>query len=74
MTVTLNADNTIATISIDSSNETEYFGTRCGEDEDFQNQFIGKAAPFVAGENVDVLTRATITSTAVIEALNNMLQ
>jgi len=73
VTVTLNADNTIATISIDSSNETEYFGTRCGEDEDFQNQFIGKAAPFVAGENVDVLTRATITSTAVIEALNNML-
>ena len=29
-----------------------------------------KAAPFAAGENIDVLTGATITSKAVIEAVN----
>ena len=41
-------------------------------DDAFISQFIGKAAPFTAGENVNVLSGATFTSKAVIEALNSL--
>ncbi|MBQ8653563.1 MAG: FMN-binding protein, partial [Clostridia bacterium] len=72
--VTLNEDGTIATLTIESAGETQGLGTRCGEDEAFAAQFIGKAAPFTAGEGVDVLSGATVTSNAVMEALNSAVQ
>lgn len=70
VTVTLTVENgVIAAITVDASDETPTFGTRCGTDEAFLNQFIGKTLPV---DNVDVLTGATITSNAVIEAVNSL--
>ncbi len=63
----------IGKLTVFSAGETEGFGTRCGYDAHFLNQFIGKVPPFVAGENCDVLSGATVTSNAVIECINRML-
>ena len=64
------ADGVITGIQVDSANETPGFGTRCGEDEAFLNQFIGKKATPDLGEGIDALAGATVTSNAVIEAAN----
>ena len=70
VTVTLTvADDAITAITVDSSSETPGFGTRCAEDEAFLAQFIGKVGPF---EGVDVVAGATVTSNAVVEALNSL--
>ncbi len=69
VTVVIDAEGKIASIKVDSSKETPNFGTRCGEDEAFLNQFIGKTLPL---EGVDVLSKATVTSNAIIEALNSL--
>ncbi len=71
VTATMDGEGKITAITIDANGETPGFGQRTMEDEDFQNQFIGKTGPFTLGENVDALTGATVTSTAVVEALNN---
>ena len=44
------------------------------EDEDFLKQFIGKKLPLELGKDkdVDVLSGATITSTAIVDALNTL--
>ena len=57
----------IAAIVVESGNETPGFGTRCAEDEAFLAQFIGKQLPL---ESIDVLSGATVTSNAVMAALN----
>ena len=67
VTLTVDENNVITGIAVDSTGETQGFGTRCGEDEAFLNQFIGKTSPVEA----DVLTGATVTSKAVIEAVNS---
>ncbi len=69
VTVTLDDNNAIAALTIDSSKETPNFGTRCAEDEAFIKQFIGQTAPV----KVDALTGATVTSNAVVEAINAAL-
>ena len=70
----------IAELTIDASTQAEEFGGRTQTEPAFAAQFIGKALPLTlrtaesqgeAGENeVDALTGATVTSTAVVEALN----
>ena len=71
VTVTLTvADGVITGIKVDSSNETNGFGTRCGEDEAFLNQFIGKKATPDLGEGIEALSGATVTSEAVVKAAN----
>ncbi len=70
--ITKDANGAIATLVVDASDETEGLGTRCMTDDAFISQFIGKTAPFTAGENVNVLSGATFTSKAVIEALNSL--
>ena len=72
VTVTLNGDGTIATLDVDASGETAGLGQRASE-ADFTSQFIGKAAPFTLGENVDALAGATVTSKAVVDTLNELL-
>ena len=72
VSLTLAADGTIETLTVDASTQTPDLGQRCAE-EAFTSQFIGKTAPFTAGDNVDVVTNATITSTAVIGAVNELL-
>ena len=59
----------IAAITVDSSAETNGFGTRCMADEAYLNQFIGKTCP-VQASDIDAIAGATVTTNAVLEALN----
>ncbi len=68
VTITLNADGTIATMAVDASGETAAIAAPCTE-EAFLSNFIGKAGPF---EGVEVITGATFTSNAVINAVNSL--
>lgn len=68
VTITKNKDGTIATIIVDISGETKGIATPCAE-EAFLSQFIGKAGPFT---EVDMVTGATSTSNAVLEAVNSL--
>jgi len=63
-------NNTITAIKIgdDQFNETAGLGAKALE-EDFQKQFIGKTLP-IALDDIDAITGATITSTAVVDAIN----
>ena len=71
--VKLNDDGTVKTLTIDTPNETAGLGQRASEAE-FTDQFIGKAGPFTYGENgIDALSGATITSNAVLEAINGLV-
>ena len=61
---------TVKALSIDTPNETAGLGQKASE-EAFTSQFIGKQGPFTYGENgIEAITGATVTSTAVLEALN----
>lgn len=70
-------DATITGLKVIKNSETPGFGARCTEDE-FQNQFAGKNASVItfikegdADENqFDAISGATITSTAVQDAVN----
>ena len=70
VTVTLDDEGKIATLVIDAESQTPGFGQRAMEDE-FIAQFIGKALPVDAGE-IDAIGGATITTNAVLEALNSL--
>ncbi|MCQ2440163.1 MAG: FMN-binding protein [Oscillospiraceae bacterium] len=67
--VTIGADGTIAALTIDTANETEGFGQRCMEPE-FTDRFIGQHIPVAYDDGVDALSGATITSNAVLQAIN----
>ena len=58
---------------IRDSNETPGFGTRCSEDA-FTSQFIGKPLPLTLGDDVDAVSGATVTSQAVVDALNSLAE
>ncbi len=68
--LTKDASGAITALAIESSGETPSFGTRCMEDPEFAKQFVGKTAPFAIGGNIDALAGATVTSTAVVNAVN----
>ena len=70
VTAAFDADGKITSIVIgdDAFNETAGLGARALED-DFQAQFIGKQMP-LALSDIDAIASATITSTAVVDALN----
>ncbi len=69
--VTLDGDNKIRALTIDTPNETAGLGQRASEAE-FTDQFIGKSGPFTYGENgIDALAGATVTSNAVLKAINS---
>lgn len=71
VTVTLNEDGTIATMTLDLSQQMPPICDNVNTDE-FLNQFIGKSGPFVQGENVDIVSGATFTSEGVINAVNSL--
>ena len=71
--VTVGDDGSVSKLYIDASTQTEYIGTRVMEEPEFAEQFIGQSGPFAIGENIDALSGATITSKAVVEAVNNAL-
>ena len=73
MTVKVTLENGVITaLEVDTSTQTPGFGQRCSEDEDFLKQFIGKSLPLEMGTDVDALSSATITSQAVVDALNSL--
>ena len=63
--------NTITALTVETPDETPGLGQNCSE-EDFTKQFIGKALPVELGKDVDAVSGATITSTAVVDALNSL--
>ncbi len=70
VTVGIYNDGTIAGIVIDAPNETAGLGERVMSDASFGESFIGKSAPV----SVDTLAGATISSTAVITAVNRAME
>ena len=74
VTVGLDATNTIVSLSIGGPNfkETEYYGAEV-QTNAYRNQFIGKSGQLAYGEDVDAITGATITSDAVLGAINAAL-
>ena len=70
VTATLDDEAKIASIEVDASSQTENIGSLVGTDKKFLDQFIGKSLPLTKGEDVDALTGATISSQAVVDALN----
>ena len=69
VTAKLDANAAIAELTIDASLQTEQYGGRAAEDEAYLSQFIGKTLPISDGD-VDALSGATVTSAAVVSALN----
>ncbi len=74
VTAVLDDEARIAELEIDASTQTEEFGGRAQSEPEFAAQFIGKTLPVELGTDVDALTGATFTSTAVVEALNTARQ
>ncbi|MDE6722699.1 MAG: FMN-binding protein [Eubacterium sp.] len=77
MSTTISADGTIlCSIDVLHHEESEYLGDRIGTDA-FKNQFKARLLPVVAstsqdtGSPIDLLAGSTITSDAVLEAVNN---
>ena len=66
----LDENGVVDTIEIDAGTQTPEYGGRAAEDEAFLAQFRGKTLPLTPGEDVDVLSGATVTSQAVFEAAN----
>ncbi|MBR3274937.1 MAG: FtsX-like permease family protein [Clostridia bacterium] len=64
----------IKELTIDASTQTAEFGGRTQTEPEFAEQFIGKSLPLELGKDVDALSGATVTSTAVVEALNGARQ
>jgi nitrite reductase (cytochrome c-552) len=65
----------VAGIYIDPAkhSETEGLGDAI-ENSYFLNRFLGKSAPFTVGENIDAISGATISSTAVIDCVNRAVE
>ena len=63
-------------IDVIKQEETEYLGVRIQTDE-FKNQFIGRKLPVASsnsiekGSKIDILSKSTISSEAVINGVNN---
>ena len=70
--LTLDGQGTITEIQIGDSEfaETDGLGARAKE-EAFSQQFIGKTIPMTM-EDIDALSGATITTTAVLDAINQI--
>ena len=66
VTFTLDENGVITAVDIQAPGETPGFGKKA-EEEAFKAQFIGKTLPI---ESVDAITGATITTNAVITAIN----
>ena len=70
VTAQLDDDARITSLTIDAGTQTPEIGGMTQTDDAFKGQFIGKTLPLTLGEDVDALSGATVTSTAVVEALN----
>ena len=72
ITVQVTDENGVITaLVVDASSQTAGFGQKCAE-EAFTSQFIGKSAPLTLGDGIDAVASATITSQAVVDAVNSL--
>ena len=71
VSVKLDDRSAIASLEIHADTQTPEYGGRAAEDKDFLEQFAGKTLPLTLGEDVDALSGATITSEAVVQAINS---
>ena len=72
ITVNVTDENGVITsLTVDASTQTPGLGQKCAE-EAFTSQFIGKSAPLTLGEGIDAVASATITSQAVVDAVNSL--
>ena len=72
ITVNVTDDNGVITsLTVDASTQTPGLGQKCAE-EAFTSQFKGKSAPFTLGDGIDAVASATITSQAVVDAVNSL--
>ena len=69
----MNDDGVITYLTVDASSQTPGFGQRC-EEEAFTSQFIGKKVPLTLGVDIDAMTSATVTSQAVVDAVNSLYE
>ena len=70
--LTLDAEGKIETLTIDAASQTPGLGQLASE-EAFTSQFIGKTLPVDAAE-IDAIAGATITTNAVIDAVNGLAE
>ena len=70
VSVALDEEAKISKIEVDASSQTENIGSLVGTDQAFLQQFLGKSLP-VDRDEVDALSGATISSQAVVDALNS---
>ena len=72
ITVNVTDENGVITsLTVDASTQTADLGQKCAE-EAFTSQFVGKSAPLTLGEGIDAVASATITSQAVVDAVNSL--
>ena len=73
MTLGLTPDGRIQKIAFTEINETKGLGMKANDD-DFKNQFEGKGGTLKLGDSgeqgINAITGATVTSTAVVNAVN----
>lgn len=69
VTLTLDENANIGSLVIDASSQTEGYGLAAGE-MSFANQFVGRSLPVAYDDGVDALSGATLTSQAVLDAIN----
>ena len=67
----LDDEGKIASLEIDASSQTPEIGGQVETDRNFISRFIGQTLPVTLGEDVDAVSGATISSQAVVDALNN---
>ncbi len=70
----LDSEAKIASVTVDVSTQTPEYGGRIAEDEAFLSQLTGRSLPLSLGDGIDALSGATVTSLAVIDALNQATQ
>ena len=69
--VGVNTDGTISGLVVQEMQETLGLGMQALSSVEFLSQFLFAGTSFTVGENVDALTGATVTSTAIAKALNS---
>lgn len=70
VTISVDESGCITAITVDASGETQAIARPCTEDA-FLSQFIGRDGPFT---DVDIVSGATFTSNAVINAVNSLYE
>ena len=69
--VSLDGEGKIAAIDVDASSQTPEIGGQVETDRNFLSRFIGQTLPVTLGQEVDAVSGATVSSQAVVDALNS---